>query len=40
MCSFIPDSGFVGTAFVHSVSNMLVTMARHVEHNFELRYVM
>jgi hypothetical protein len=28
--SFIPDAGFVGTAFVNSMSNLLVTMAREV----------
>jgi hypothetical protein len=28
--SFIPDAGFVGTAFVNSISNLLVTMAREV----------
>jgi len=28
--SFIPDAGFVGTAFVNCMSNLLVTMAREV----------
>jgi len=28
--SFIPDAGFVGTAFVNTISNLLVTMAREV----------
>lgn len=28
--SFIPDAGFVGTAFVNAISNLLVTMAREV----------
>jgi len=28
--SFIPDSGFVGTVFVHTLSNLLVTFAREV----------
>merc|ERR1719401_3253638 len=27
---FIPDAGFVGTAFVNTMSNLLVTMAREV----------
>jgi len=30
MYSFIPDSGFVGTTFVNSLANMLVTNASHV----------
>jgi len=29
--SFIPDSGFVGTAFVNSTSNLLATMGRNVK---------
>merc|ERR1719329_1969450 len=28
--SFIPDAGFVGTVFVNTLSNLLVTMAREV----------
>merc|ERR1711972_1315823 len=28
--SFIPDSGFVGTVFVHTLSNLLVTFVREV----------
>jgi len=30
MYSFIPDAGFVGTAFVHALSNTLTTVARNV----------
>jgi hypothetical protein len=33
---FIPDSGFVGTAFVHAASNMLATAARRAELALEL----
>merc|ERR1719353_1371618 len=29
MYAFIPDSGFVGTAFVNALSNSLVTAAAH-----------
>lgn len=29
MYAFIPDSGFVGTAFVNALSNSLVTIAAH-----------
>jgi hypothetical protein len=29
--SFIPDSGFVGTAFIHAISNLLCTMAKNVQ---------
>jgi hypothetical protein len=28
--SFIPDAGFVGTVFIHTLSNLLVTMAHEV----------
>lgn len=28
MYSFIPDGGFVGTAFINTISNILTTMAR------------
>lgn len=31
MYAFIPDSGFVGTAFVNSTSNLLATMGRNVK---------
>jgi len=30
MYSFIPDAGFVGTAFVHALSNTLTTLVRNV----------
>ena len=33
---FIPDSGFVGTAFVHAAANLFATAARHVELAIEL----
>jgi len=29
MYAFIPDAGFVGTAFANSMSNLLVTMGRN-----------
>ena len=31
MYAFIPDSGFVGTAFVNAASNLLVTMGKNAE---------
>lgn len=31
MYTFVPDSGFVGTAFVNSISNLLTTFATKVE---------
>eukprot|EP00930_Biecheleria_cincta_P067791 TRINITY_DN5467_c0_g1_i1.p1 TRINITY_DN5467_c0_g1~~TRINITY_DN5467_c0_g1_i1.p1 ORF type:complete len:488 (+),score=101.85 TRINITY_DN5467_c0_g1_i1:81-1544(+) len=34
--SFIPDAGFVGTVFVNTVSNLLVTMAQEVFFDLEL----
>mmetsp|Transcript_49595 Transcript_49595/g.105537 ORF Transcript_49595/g.105537 Transcript_49595/m.105537 type:complete len:663 (+) Transcript_49595:80-2068(+) len=34
--SFIPDAGFVGTVFVNTLSNLLVTYAREVRLNLEL----
>jgi hypothetical protein len=30
MYAFIPDSGFVGTAFVNALANQLATMGTHV----------
>ena len=33
--SFIPDAGMVGTVFVHSLANLLVTMANKVELSLE-----
>merc|ERR1719362_1495624 len=33
--SFIPDSGFVGTVFVNTLSNLLVTFAKEVDINCE-----
>ena len=35
MYAFIPDSGFVGTAFVNAASNLLVTMAKNAEISLE-----
>lgn len=35
MYAFIPDSGFVGTAFVNALSNLLVTMAKNAELSLE-----
>ena len=35
--SFIPDSGFVGTAFVNAASNLLTTLARNVTIAFEVQ---
>eukprot|EP01043_Picozoa_sp_COSAG02_P085279 COSAG02_NODE_22954_length_734_cov_1.376378_2_plen_160_part_01 len=35
MYAFIPDSGFVGTAFVNAASNLLVTMGKNAELMFE-----
>lgn len=37
MYSFIPDSGFVGTAFVHATSNLLATMATNVTLSLETK---
>ena len=34
--AFIPDSGFVGTVFVHTLSNLLVTACQNVEVNLEM----
>mmetsp|Transcript_139538 Transcript_139538/g.446502 ORF Transcript_139538/g.446502 Transcript_139538/m.446502 type:complete len:672 (-) Transcript_139538:100-2115(-) len=34
--SFIPDAGFVGTVFVNTLSNLLVTMAREVRVGLDL----
>lgn len=36
MYAFIPDSAFVGTAFVNAASNLLATMARGVEVSVEV----
>uniref|UniRef100_UPI0039810EA8 hypothetical protein n=1 Tax=Salmonella sp. s51228 TaxID=3159652 RepID=UPI0039810EA8 len=35
MYAFIPDSSFVGTAFVNAMSNALVTVSRNVELSIE-----
>ena len=36
MYSFVPDAGFVGTAFVNSISNILSTCGEHAVLNIEL----
>lgn len=36
MYSFVPDAGFVGTAFVNSISNILSTCGEHAMLNVEL----
>ena len=36
MYAFIPDSGFVGTAFVNALANQLATMAMHAVLSVEL----
>lgn len=34
--AFIPDSGFVGTVFVHALANLLTTAAQKVVLNLEV----